>query len=82
MTDKNVIFWSTFLGPLIGLGGLIYGIIKDIQLRRVMSRANAPHFVFKCFLLDFSSAATGAGGHWVYNYPSIPHKLGTQLPNG
>ena len=66
------------IGAIIGVGGFLYGCLKDKRLKEIEERANAPHFVATRIRLDYSSAVIG-GGHARYNFIDPPSDLGSEL---
>lgn len=79
MSEQNVNIWTTIIGPAIGFAGFVYGFIKDLKLRRIETRANAPHFVFRSMLIDMTGASKLEGKQWEYSYHTEPPALGDKL---
>jgi hypothetical protein len=68
-----------FFSPVIALLGLLYGWVKDRELRRICQRANAPFFKFETFELDSSSRSVPYNDQPWYNYRETPSSLNGDL---
>jgi len=59
--------------------GLLYGWIKDRELKRIRQRVNAPFFKFETFELDSSSKFSPYNDQPWYNYRQTPSDLNGDL---
>ena len=67
------------IGLLIGVFGLSWGVWKDIKLRIIQKRANAPHFVVRTLELDSTGTCKPSGKPTFYTYRDKASSLNGHL---
>lgn len=79
MNDLDTKLYVAIAGVFIGLCGFFYGLWKDLKLRKIERRAQAPHFVVKDILLDIIAEMKPEGKPRYYQYNEQPGELGRIL---
>ena len=75
----NFVSLFNFLSLFIGFHGLLYGWVKDRELKKIHQRGNAPFFTFETFELDSSSQSIPQHDPPWYNYRRTPSNLNGDL---
>ena len=79
MNNFDLKFYAAIGGTIIGLCGFLYGVWKDLKLRRIQKRANAPRFIVTDVLLDIAGYSKPNGKQGYYSWKEKPSKLGETL---